>query len=295
MSFQSYSNKLLFLILFFSVFILSFVSAGELKVTQEHPFLINGTWIDASELKVGDELTLANGSKVTITKLTDVVENESFPVYNLEAGEYHNFVVCGDDECDEDSVGVVVHNSNGEIVNPVAFFSPTKIPPSSKEISVMHITGAKKALSINKYGFLQRVSRSTFSQKPVNSQLYDGEVILVLKVPENYLTTKVGGGSMTSSGFYGISSVADKAVALPPDIAKIDLAGSGELSNALNLGSLRRISPNYIDAEATIKLNLGYKKASGNLQEWATPELRSFFRAIDPTKKFLPLYKEIAN
>jgi len=95
-------NKLFFLFSF--LLLTSFISAGELKVTQEHPFLINGSWIDASQLKVGDELTLVNGSKVTITKLTDVVANESFKVYNLEAGEYHNFVVGKE--------GVVVHNSN---------------------------------------------------------------------------------------------------------------------------------------------------------------------------------------
>ena len=91
-------------ILLLLVISFTFVSAGELKVTQEHPFLINGSWIDASQLKIGDELTLSNGSKVKITKLTDVVSNESFKVYNLEAGEYHNFVV-GEE-------GVVVHNSN---------------------------------------------------------------------------------------------------------------------------------------------------------------------------------------
>jgi len=95
-------KRFIFLFLFLISF--TFISAGELKVTQEHPFLINGSWIDASQLKVGDELTLVNGSKVTITKLTDVVSNESFKVYNLEAGEYHNFVVGKE--------GVVVHNSN---------------------------------------------------------------------------------------------------------------------------------------------------------------------------------------
>jgi hypothetical protein len=92
----------IFLILFLISF--SFISAGELRVTEEHPFLINGSWIDASELKVGDELTLSNGSKVTITKLTDVETENPFKVYNLEAGLYHNFVV-GKER-------VVVHNSN---------------------------------------------------------------------------------------------------------------------------------------------------------------------------------------
>ena len=84
-------------------FTISFVSAGELRVTEEHPFLINGSWIDASQLKVGDELTLVNGTKVIIKQITDVETENPFLVYNLEAGEYHNFVV-GED-------GVVVHNS----------------------------------------------------------------------------------------------------------------------------------------------------------------------------------------
>jgi len=93
-----------FVFLFFSIFLLNFISAGELKVTEEHPFLINGEWVSASDLKVGDELTLVNGSKVKITKLTDVETEEPFLVYNLEAGKYHNFVV-GEE-------GVVVHNSD---------------------------------------------------------------------------------------------------------------------------------------------------------------------------------------
>ena len=97
-------NKFQFLLLvIFLVFTFSFVSADELKVTEEHPFLINGSWIDASQLKVGDELTLVNGTKVIIKQINDIETETPFLVYNLEAGEYHNFVV-GED-------GVVVHNS----------------------------------------------------------------------------------------------------------------------------------------------------------------------------------------
>jgi len=96
--------KTFFLFLLLSIFLLNFISAGELRVTEEHPFLINGSWVSALDLKVGDELTLLNGSKVKITKLTDFETEEPFLVYNLEAGEYHNFVV-GEE-------GVVVHNSD---------------------------------------------------------------------------------------------------------------------------------------------------------------------------------------
>ncbi len=55
---------ILFLILF--LFSFTFISAGELRVTEEHPFLINREWISAFELKVGDELTLVNGSKAEV-------------------------------------------------------------------------------------------------------------------------------------------------------------------------------------------------------------------------------------
>jgi intein/homing endonuclease len=105
-------GKILFLVLALAFILISlsnFSQAGTLKVTEEHPFLINGSWIPASDLKVGDELTTIDGKKVRITNITDVETKEPFPVYNLEAGKYHDFVVDGGD-----GVGVVVHNSNNE-------------------------------------------------------------------------------------------------------------------------------------------------------------------------------------
>jgi len=72
-----------------------------LKVTEEHPFLLNGSWIKASDLDVGDELVTIDGKKARISKITDVYENIS--VYNLDAGEYNDFIV---------EEGIIVHNSN---------------------------------------------------------------------------------------------------------------------------------------------------------------------------------------
>jgi len=112
-------GKILFLVLalaFILISLLNFSQAGTLKVTEEHPFLINGTWIPASDLKVGDELTTIDGKKVRITSIQDVETKEPFPVYNLEAGKYSNFVVDGGD-----GVGVVVHNSNSNVVSPIEF------------------------------------------------------------------------------------------------------------------------------------------------------------------------------
>jgi len=103
-------GKILFLVLALAFILISlsnFSQAGTLKVTQEHPFLVNGEWISASDLKAGDELTTIEGKKVKITSIQDVETKEPFPVYNLEAGKYSNFVIDGGD-----GLGVVVHNSD---------------------------------------------------------------------------------------------------------------------------------------------------------------------------------------
>jgi len=94
-------ERLLF-VLFFLVLSFGIISAGQLSVTEEHPFLVNGSWISASQLKVGDVLTTSDGENVTIKKIIDVEQKTK--VYNLEAGIYHNFVV-GEEN-------VIVHNSN---------------------------------------------------------------------------------------------------------------------------------------------------------------------------------------
>ena len=80
-----------------------FTKRSELRVTLEHPFLLDGKWVKASELKVGDELFTINGKKAEITNITKVKTKEPFLVYNLEAGELENFVLAD---------GIIVHNSN---------------------------------------------------------------------------------------------------------------------------------------------------------------------------------------
>ena len=93
------------LILFLNLFLqMISASAGTLKVTTEHPFLINGRWIPASELKVGDFMTTVDGKKAIIRSIQDVTSVNPFDVFNLEAGIFHNFVVGPGD--------IVVHNSD---------------------------------------------------------------------------------------------------------------------------------------------------------------------------------------
>lgn len=87
----------------FFIFLLPFAYSSQLKVTEEHPFLINGSWIKASELKQGDILKTFDGKQVIIKNITDIQTEEPFLVYNFE-DDYalHNYVV---------ENGLVVHNS----------------------------------------------------------------------------------------------------------------------------------------------------------------------------------------
>ena len=81
---------------------LSLAQTNTLKVTSEHPFLVNNKWIPAKQLQVGDILKTIDGKTARITGIKDIVSDEVFPVYNLEASPYNDFVV-------ED--GLIVHNS----------------------------------------------------------------------------------------------------------------------------------------------------------------------------------------
>jgi hypothetical protein len=94
--------NLIVLLLLAIVLNLSLTFAGTLKVTSEHPFLVNGNWIAAKELSVGDEIMTASGEMRTIKRIT--WHPETVNVFNLEDEFYHNYIVSGDD--------LIVHNSN---------------------------------------------------------------------------------------------------------------------------------------------------------------------------------------
>ena len=80
--------------------LLSLVSATQLRVTPEHPFYVNNSWVLAKQLVVGDKLTTIDGKMARISHIEEIKETVS--VYNLEDELFHNYV----------SNGVIVHNSN---------------------------------------------------------------------------------------------------------------------------------------------------------------------------------------
>ncbi|MBL7206733.1 MAG: Fic family protein [Candidatus Aenigmarchaeota archaeon] len=90
------------IIALFALLLIPLVSStnlNQLKVTLEHPFLVNGEWVPARELVVGDILKTYDGKEVMITGIRTV--NEPVLVYNFE-DSLNNYIVDG----------LVVHNSN---------------------------------------------------------------------------------------------------------------------------------------------------------------------------------------
>jgi hypothetical protein len=69
-----------------------------LRVTPSHPFLSDGEWVKAGDLKVGDHLTAADGSVVTVATIETVPGPVT--VYNFEVNPYGTYV----------ANGIVVHN-----------------------------------------------------------------------------------------------------------------------------------------------------------------------------------------
>ncbi|MFL0185004.1 polymorphic toxin-type HINT domain-containing protein [Tenacibaculum maritimum] len=73
-----------------------------IEATHEHPFFIGGKWMNVDELKVGDLLTLYDGSNILIDRIELV--NGDFHVYNFEVEDFHTYFVS--------KQNVLVHNGD---------------------------------------------------------------------------------------------------------------------------------------------------------------------------------------
>lgn len=93
-------KKEVFLLVFIILVFSGLVSASQLKVTLEHPFLIDNKWVEAKQLTAGDMLATVDGKKARITSIEQVYENVS--VYNIEDYIFHNYI----------ADNIIVHNSN---------------------------------------------------------------------------------------------------------------------------------------------------------------------------------------
>ena len=75
-----------------------YVINGKLRVTGTHPFWVDGKWVEASHIKVGDWLK-GKGQELILVETIEVV-NKGVRAYNIEVADANTFYV----------EGVLVHN-----------------------------------------------------------------------------------------------------------------------------------------------------------------------------------------
>jgi hypothetical protein len=80
---------------------------GTLVTTPEHPFYVDGRYVKAGELQVGDELTMLDGGTGAVPMATKTIHVQSLAsesgldrTYNFEVAGTHNYF----------AGGVLVHN-----------------------------------------------------------------------------------------------------------------------------------------------------------------------------------------
>jgi len=80
-----------------------FVLNGELNVTNDHPFYVDGRWVEAEDLKVGDNLTDREGNPIEISSITWV--DKGIRVHNIDVLSPDTFF----------AGGYLVHNKGPKI------------------------------------------------------------------------------------------------------------------------------------------------------------------------------------
>ena len=80
------------------------INGEEIVTTETHPFYVNNRgFVNAGELKVGDELLDPNKNILLVENFDVELTDEPTKVYNFQVEDYHTYHVSG--------LGVLVHNA----------------------------------------------------------------------------------------------------------------------------------------------------------------------------------------
>ena len=69
------------------------VAAGIIRTTTNHPFYVNGDWVEAGNLSIGDKILHVDGVEHTINSIEKLPESQT--VYNFEVDGTHNYFAEG--------------------------------------------------------------------------------------------------------------------------------------------------------------------------------------------------------
>lgn len=83
------------------------VNGEEIVTTVDHPFYVNNRgFVNAGELKVGDELLDSSGNVLLLESFEIELTDEPTTVYNFQVEDFHTYYAGG--------LGVLVHNASNE-------------------------------------------------------------------------------------------------------------------------------------------------------------------------------------
>ena len=86
------------------------INGEEIITTETHPFYVtNRGFVNAGELKVGDELLDSNGNILLVENFAVELTDEPTTVYNFQVEDYHTYHVSG--------LAILVHNAGDDYRN----------------------------------------------------------------------------------------------------------------------------------------------------------------------------------
>ncbi|MEF2680522.1 MAG: polymorphic toxin-type HINT domain-containing protein [Oscillospiraceae bacterium] len=95
------------------------INGEEIITTETHPFYVNKRgFVNAGELKVGDELLDSNGSILLLESTEIELTAEPTKVYNFQVKDFHTYYV--------GSLGVLVHNAGDDYAKPTEPYNRKK-------------------------------------------------------------------------------------------------------------------------------------------------------------------------
>ncbi|MBR9704333.1 hypothetical protein GOV12_02895 [Candidatus Pacearchaeota archaeon] len=164
------------------------LNASTLKVTNEHPFLINNQWIPAKNLNPGDLITTVDGKLAKITSIQDIKLTNPVKVFNLESGTFHNFVVTNQ--------GLIVHNKPMHYSNPSISTPTQRIGFMDRFFNLFRSkSGRFKAIYMKKFkckypGLLKEISKLKVGEFNKLPEGITDEELLLVKAYFTYLGRK---------------------------------------------------------------------------------------------------------
>jgi len=139
-----------------------------LEVTNEHPFFVGGKWLKVQDLKVGDNLTLYDGSTTPINEIEFVEGN--FKVYNFTVDEFHTYYVSRQN--------VLVHNGNPCSFNISWKGFSSALKDGKTSLQRHFIKHGKEFGDINQNQYLKLAKEFAKEQKDTFKEIVEGNFII---------------------------------------------------------------------------------------------------------------------